>query len=256
MGVFSGRAPGGALESRLASPSLPGWLGALVRGAARLPGAPGRRGSAEAGTPRRAGGGRAYKGPRAAREGGSEPPSSRPAQLGLREPPRSARCARRGAGPAHPRDRRGGGGARGGARVPADQLGDPVDPPGVLAAARGTCGHPPCEPWRAEPGCPAQPLSAAAVQRPRADPPAPSPRRPRAWSGTCSARCSTGCCCLSRSWRVSRAGSVSSGLGQGYILLPTSRPRGERGRPGRGPGAGVRGDSPGRAALAARIPEA
>lgn len=79
-------------------------------------------------------------------------------------------------------------------------------------------------PWRAEPGCPAPPLSAAAAQRPRA-----RPRVPRAWSRTCSAPCSTGCCCPWRSWPVSGAGAAP---GHGHVPLCTPQPRRERGRRG------------------------
>lgn len=195
------------------------------RGGAERGGRAGRRGSTEAGTPRRAGGGRAYKGLRAeGRERTAQPPSGpawppRAAQSrALRSAAGQGRHRRGSAGPGPRRRRRRGEG--GGARVAAAQ-------PGVLAAGRGTCDDPPCAPC---------PLSAAAAERPPARPAAP-----RAWSGTCSARRSTGCC-PSRSWPV-------SGRGQGLWAGRGPRP------PTSPPDAG-RGDSPGRAARGARIPEA
>lgn len=223
-GVFSGRTPGGGLGCRLASLSPEGWRGALVRGAAGVPGAPGRRGSAEAGTPQRAGGGRAYKGPRAAREGGSRQTAVRPCSASASFPePRFELAAGQGC----PRSGRG---SRTQEEERAEALGSRQIsreswPPRAARAATRPVSH--GAPTR---DAPRRPL----VPRLPSDP-GRTPRALRAWSRTCSARCSTGCCCLSLFWPVSGAGEVSSKLGHGCVPLPSSRPRRERGRPGRGP---------------------
>ena len=151
--------------------------------------------------------------------------------------PERARAPAVGTGGARRTPALGGGpGGRGGARVPTDQPGS--WPLRAARAATHPVRHAPAAAPQRRPLAPRRPSD-----------PGPAPRAPRAWSRTCSAPSSTGCCCPSRSWLVS--GGVRGGLWSGTgsaSPLPVSGPAAQRGWRGEDRArAGGRGDSPGRA---------
>lgn len=199
-------------------------------------------GSAEAGTPGRAGAELIKARGRA--EGGSHraavrPKSASASRAALRRGQADSRAL--GPRPSAPegaaRPARGGGGAR----VPAGQS-------GVRAAPRGTCGDPPCAPWSADPRPPRLALAprlSAAAARPWAVPMEPHVL------GAVLYWLLLPCTLLAGEWG---AAGPRTELRSGSPCPCWAAERGPRGQGCER--AGGRGDSPGRAALGARIPEA